>query len=83
MDRLIEFFSNRENCAKAAKLSSCMGMTSSAIGIATSIIKIKKKKQGENVSKSLKIVNIICTILAVTGAAVGSLLLVKMGDDEE
>ena len=83
MERFIEYFSNRENCAKAEKMSSYMGMVSSAIGIVTSIIKFIKKKHGENISKMLKAVNVICTVLAVSGAAVGSFLVMKMEDDGE
>ena len=75
-------FSNKEDCALAARISALTGIAASLAGVTMSLIAIVKKKQGKTVSKGFKAVSCVFTVFAVAGALLGTLLSDKALEEE-
>ena len=70
-------------CASAARISAIVGLIASVIGIVMSMITIIRKKREMTVPKAVKAVSCVCTVFAVAGALLGTLLSREATGDEE
>ena len=77
------FFSNRDNCTLAAKISAYVGIVTSIVGVVLSAVEIAKKKRGETIPKGLTAIKSVFLVFSVAGAIFGTLFSEKVFDEED